>query len=178
MALGRLDIPSVVLYNGTIYPGVYKGKRTATVVTVFEAIGAYRAGKISLEELYEVENAACPGAGACGGQFTANTMATIAEFLGPVARGPQRHPGRGPGEGRGGAQGRRAGDDAGPPRHPAVAVRHAASRSRTRSRRVAATGGSTNGVLHLLAIAHEYGHPARHRRVRRDRRPDAADRAT
>ncbi len=82
MALGRLDIPSVVLYNGTIYPGVYKGKRNATVVSVFEAIGAYRAGKISLEDLYEVENSACPGAGACGGQFTANTMATMAEFLG------------------------------------------------------------------------------------------------
>src|SRR5436190_10988486 len=76
MALGRLDIPAVVLYNGTIYPGLYKGRRNATVVTVFEAIGAYRAGKISLEELYEVENAACRGAGACGGQITANTMGT------------------------------------------------------------------------------------------------------
>ncbi|HVA87974.1 MAG TPA: dihydroxy-acid dehydratase, partial [Candidatus Saccharimonadales bacterium] len=82
MALGRLDIPSVVLYNGTIYPGVYKGQRNATVVTVFEAIGAYRAGKMTLEDLYEVENAACPGAGACGGQYTANTMSTALEFLG------------------------------------------------------------------------------------------------
>src|SRR5687768_7191825 len=82
MALGRLDVPGLVFYNGTIYPGVYKGKRNATVVSVFEAIGAYRAGKISLEELYEVENAACPGAGACGGQFTANTMSTVMEFIG------------------------------------------------------------------------------------------------
>src|SRR5688572_6097524 len=82
MALGRLDIPSIVLYNGTIYPGVYRGKRNATVVSVFEAIGAYRAGKISLEDLYEVENSACPGAGACGGQFTANTMSMMADFLG------------------------------------------------------------------------------------------------
>src|SRR5689334_17477982 len=77
MALGRLDVPGLVLYNGTIYPGVYKGKRNATVVTVFEAIGAYRAGKITLDELYEVENVSCPGAGACGGQFTANTMAMV-----------------------------------------------------------------------------------------------------
>src|SRR5436305_6670412 len=82
MALGRLDVPGLVLYNGTIYPGTYKGKRNATVVTAYEAIGAYRAGKISLEELYEVENVACPGAGACGGQFTANTMSTVMEFLG------------------------------------------------------------------------------------------------
>ena len=61
MALGRLDVPGLVLYSGTIYPGVYKGQRNATVVTVFEAIGAYRAGKITLDELYEIENAACPG---------------------------------------------------------------------------------------------------------------------
>src|SRR5215212_8563204 len=79
MALARLDIPGLALYSGSIYPGTYKGKRNATVVSVFEAIGAYRAGKISLDELYEVENAACPGAGACGGQFTANTMSTVLE---------------------------------------------------------------------------------------------------
>ena len=78
---GRLDIPGLVLYNGTIMPGTYKGK-PADVVTVFEAIGAYRAGKITLEDLYEAENGACPGAGACGGQFTANTMSTVMEFLG------------------------------------------------------------------------------------------------
>ena len=67
MAIGRLDVPSVALYSGTIYPGFYKGERSATVVTVYEAIGAYRAGKISLDELYEVENAACPGTGAPSG---------------------------------------------------------------------------------------------------------------
>src|SRR6476661_775790 len=82
MALGRLDVPGVILYNGTIYPGVYKGQRNATVVTVFEAIGAYRAGKITLDELYEVENVSCPGPGACGGQYTANTMSTVMEFMG------------------------------------------------------------------------------------------------
>ena len=74
--------PALVLYNGTIYPGVYKGVGDATVVTVFEAIGAYRAGKITLDELYEVENVACPGPGACGGQYTANTMSTVMEFIG------------------------------------------------------------------------------------------------
>src|SRR6187397_516251 len=81
MAIGRLDVPALALYNGTIYPGVYKG-RNVDVVSVYEAIGAYRAGKISLEELTELENVACPGAGACGGQYTANTMATILEFIG------------------------------------------------------------------------------------------------
>src|SRR5688572_7374782 len=82
MALGRLDVPGLALYNGTIYPGTYKGVRNATVVSVYEAIGAYRAGKISLDELYEIENVACPGPGACGGQYTANTMSTVLEFLG------------------------------------------------------------------------------------------------
>ena len=82
MALARLDLPGLALYNGTINPGVLRGRRDATVVTVFEAIGAYRAGKISLEELREIEDASCPGPGACGGQFTANTMSTALEFLG------------------------------------------------------------------------------------------------
>src|SRR5207342_2564378 len=68
MALARLDIPGLVLYNGTIYPGTYKGE-PSDIVSVYEAIGAYRAGKLTLEELYEVEEGACPGAGACGGQF-------------------------------------------------------------------------------------------------------------
>src|SRR5690349_24823615 len=68
MALGRLDVPGLVLYGGTINPGVYQG-RDVTVVSVYEAIGAYRAGKISLDDLHEIENVACPGPGACGGQF-------------------------------------------------------------------------------------------------------------
>ena len=156
MALGRLDIPAVVLYNGTIYPGLYKGRRNATVVTVFEAIGAYRAGKISLEELYEVENAACPGAGACGGQFTANTMSTALEFLGISPGGLNGIPAEDA-----------AKDDAARAcgelamtlvRHdirPASIVTRSAIDNAIAS--IAATGGSTNGVLHLLAIAHEFG---------------------
>src|SRR6185295_6722138 len=82
MALGRLDVPGLILYGGTINPGVYKGERNVTVVSVYEAIGAYRAGKITLDELTEIENVACPGPGACGGQYTANTMSTVMEFIG------------------------------------------------------------------------------------------------
>ena len=158
MALGRLDIPSVVLYNGTIYPGTYKGKRNATVVSVFEAIGAYRAGKITLEDLYEVENAACPGAGACGGQFTANTMSTMAEFLGISPASLNAIPAEDPAKD---AAARKTGELV------MTLVRHDIRPSRFVTREsienaiasVAATGGSTNGVLHLLAIAHEYGIP-------------------
>ncbi len=156
MALGRLDVPGVVLYNGTIYPGMYKGKRQATVVTVFEAIGAYRAGKMTLDELYEVENVACPGAGACGGQYTANTMSTACEFLGISPAGLNGIPAEDPAKD---AAARRTGeivmdlvrDDVRPGRFITRKSIENAIAS------VAATGGSTNGVLHLLAIAHEYG---------------------
>src|SRR5215210_2233799 len=81
MALLRLNVPGVILYGGTIMPGEYKG-RALTVQDVFEAVGANAAGKISDEELREIEDRACPGAGACGGQFTANTMATVMEMIG------------------------------------------------------------------------------------------------
>jgi dihydroxy-acid dehydratase len=158
MAMARLNIPAVALYNGTIYPGVYKGKRNATVVTVFEAIGAYRAGKITLEDLYEVENAACPGAGACGGQFTANTMSTVLEFLGLSPAGLNGIPAEDPAKDE---AARKTGELA------MTLVRHDIRPSSIVTRAsidngiasVAATGGSTNGVLHLLAIAHEFGIP-------------------
>jgi dihydroxy-acid dehydratase len=156
MALGRLDVPGLVLYNGTIYPGVYKGRRDATVVKVFEAIGAYRAGKMTLDELYEVENAACPGAGACGGQFTANTMSTVMEFLGLSPAGLNGIPAEDPAKDD---AARRSGElvmdlvrrDV----RPSAFVTREALENGIAS--VAATGGSTNGVLHLLAIAHEFG---------------------
>jgi dihydroxy-acid dehydratase len=158
MALGRLDVPGLVLYNGTIHPGVYKGRRNATVVTVFEAIGAYRAGKISLEELYEIENVACPGPGACGGQFTANTMSTVMEFIGLSPGGLNGIPAEDPAKD---AAARRSGElvmdlvrrDV----RPSAIVTREAIENAIAS--VAATGGSTNGVLHLLAVAHEYGIP-------------------
>ena len=158
MALARLDVPGLALYNGTIYPGTYKGKRNATVVSVFEAIGAYRAGKISLDELYEVENAACPGAGACGGQFTANTMSTVLEFIGLSPAGLNGIPAEDPAKDE---AARRSGelvmDLVRADTRPSSIVTRASLENGIAS--VAATGGSTNGVLHLLAIAHEFRIP-------------------
>ena len=81
MALARLDIPGLVLYGGSIAPG-HLGDKDLTIQDVFEAVGAYASKRINVEQFLAVENAACPGAGACGGQFTANTMSTVMEFLG------------------------------------------------------------------------------------------------
>ncbi len=157
MAMARLDVPGLVLYNGTIYPGTYKG-RDLTIVSVFEAVGAYRAGKISLEELYDIESAACPGAGACGGQYTANTMSMVMEFLGLSPAGLNAIPAEDPDKD---AAARRAGELA------MTLVRHDVRPSHIVTRAalenaiaaVAATGGSTNAVLHLLALAHEMNLP-------------------
>jgi dihydroxy-acid dehydratase len=158
IALGRLDVPGVILYNGTIYPGVYKGKRDATIVTIFEAIGAYRAGKMSAEELYEIESVSCPGAGACGGQYTANTMSMVLEVLGLSPAGlngiPAEHPDKD-------KAAHRCGEIV------MDLIRRDVRPKEFVTRRsidnaiacVAATGGSTNAVLHLIAIAHEYGLP-------------------
>jgi dihydroxy-acid dehydratase len=164
MALGRLDIPGLALYSGTIHPGIRSatmggnGSRDATVVTIFEAIGAYRAGKISLDELYEVESASCPGPGACGGQFTANTMSMVMETLGLSPGGLNGIPAEDPAKDE---AARAAGemvmrlvrDDV----RPSTFVTRRSIDNAIAS--VAATGGSTNAVLHLLAIAHEYGIP-------------------
>ena len=156
MALGRLDVPGLVLYNGTIYPGVYKGRRDATVVKVFEAIGAYRAGRMTLDELYEIENVACPGAGACGGQFTANTMATVMEFIGLAPAGLNGIPAEDPAKDDAARQsGELVMDLVRRDVRPSALVTRDALENGIAS--VAATGGSTNGVLHLLAIAHEFG---------------------
>ena len=86
MALARLDIPGLVFYGGSIAPGRYRG-RDVTIQDVFEAVGAHAAGTISDGEVHALESVACPGAGACGGQFTANTMATALDFLGVSAPG-------------------------------------------------------------------------------------------
>ena len=156
MALGRLDVPGLVLYNGTIYPGVYKGERNATVVSVYEAIGSYRAGKITLDELYAIENAACPGPGACGGQYTANTMSQIAEFLGLSPAGLNGIPAEDPDKD---AAARRSGELVMDLVRQDLRPKHFVTREALEDAiaSVAATGGSTNGVLHLLAIAHEFG---------------------
>ncbi|MFL5769995.1 MAG: dihydroxy-acid dehydratase, partial [Chloroflexota bacterium] len=152
MAMARLDVPALALYNGTIYPGVYKG-RNVDVVSVYEAIGAYRAGKISLDELTEIENVACPGAGACGGQYTANTMSMVLEFLGLSPGGLNGIPAE---DGKKDEAARRSGelvmDLVRADTRPSTVVTKASLQNAIAS--VAATGGSTNGVLHLLAIAH------------------------
>jgi dihydroxy-acid dehydratase len=175
MALARLDVPGLALYNGTIYPGVYKG-RNIDIVSVYEAIGAYRAGKITLDELHGIENAACPGAGACGGQYTANTMSMVLEFIGLSPAGLNGIPAEDPMKDE---AARRTGELV------MDLVRRDVRPSSIVTRRsidngiasVAATGGSTNGVLHLLAIAHEFGIPLDidHFGVVADRTPIVAD---
>ncbi|MDP8905231.1 MAG: dihydroxy-acid dehydratase [Chloroflexota bacterium] len=155
MAAARLDIPTVILYNGTIYPGTYRGA-DLDVVSVFEAVGAYRAGRISAQELYEIESRACPGAGACGGQFTANTMSMVLEFLGLSPAGLNGIPAEDPAKDDaaracGELVMRLVRDDVRP---SAIVDRRAMENAITS---VVATGGSTNGVLHLLAIAQEFG---------------------
>jgi dihydroxy-acid dehydratase len=157
MALCRLDVPGLVLYNGSIAPGTFRG-RDITIQDVFEAVGSYAAGTIDAAELHEVESAACPGAGACGGQFTANTMSTALEFLGISPPGLNGIPALNRGKGDAAEEcGRLAmrlvRDDVRP---SAIVTREAIENA---AASVAATGGSTNGVLHLLAIACELGIP-------------------
>ncbi len=157
MALGRLGIPGIVLYSGSIAAGVYKGK-DVTVQDVFEAVGAHAAGTIDDDELLAIENVACPGAGACGGQFTANTMAMVCEFLGLSPVDYNGVPATDPGKGK-------AAEETG--KLIMDLVRNNVTANDIVDRRaidngvasVAATGGSTNAVMHLLAIAREFGIP-------------------
>ncbi len=132
MALGRLDIPSVVLYTGSIAPGVFRG-RDVTVADVYEAIGGYAAGSVTAEELHELESVACPGAGACGGQFTANTMSTILEFLGISPPGLNGIPALSPKKAEAAVRVRTNRRRPRPPRRAPVADRHAGG-DRERSR--------------------------------------------
>jgi len=157
MAFMRLDVPAVMLYGGTIHPGKLNGK-DLTVGDVFEAIGAHAAGRISDAELKAIEDHACPGAGACGGQFTANTMAMVFEFLGlspvgsasPSAVDPRKE-----------EEAYRAGVMSMDLLRRDVRPRALATRPAFENAIAAAagTGGSTNAVLHLLAIAREAGVP-------------------
>jgi dihydroxy-acid dehydratase len=157
MALARLDIPGVVLYTGSIAPGLFRG-REVTVADVYEAIGGYAAGTVSAEELHELESVACPGAGACGGQFTANTMSTILEFLGISPPGLNGIPALSPKKADAAYEcGRIAFDLVERDVRPAQIVTREALEDAAAS--VVATGGSTNGLLHLLAIAREFRIP-------------------
>lgn len=155
MVMARLNVPSIFLYGGTIMPGNLHGK-DLTIVDVYEAVGAYRAGTVTLDELRAIECAACPGAGSCGGQFTANTMACVAEAIGMALPG----------------------SSAPPAEHPCRELENVETGKAIMSllennirpkdimtpkafenaiRMVAATGGSTNALLHLPAMAWECG---------------------
>ncbi len=157
MALLRLNIPGIVLYGGSILPGRHKG-HDITIQDVFEAVGANAAGRMSDQELLEIENHACPGAGACGGQFTANTMATVMELIGLSPMGTAAVPQVDP---RKNAVSIRCGevimDAVRNNRRPRDIVTRKALENAIAG--VAATGGSTNAVLHLIAIAREAGVP-------------------
>ena len=155
MGLIRLNVPSMVLYCGSIAPGNFRG-RDVTIQDVFEAVGANAAGKISDADLLEIENVACPGAGACGGQYTANTMAMVMEFIGLAVMGTGSVSATDPLK-------EKTAFEAG--KYIVDLLRRGTRPSEILTRKsfenaitgVVATGGSTNAVLHLLAMAREAG---------------------
>ncbi|MEH6417660.1 dihydroxy-acid dehydratase [Pseudomonas sp. CGJS7] len=163
MAAARLDIPTVILYGGTIMPGHCPSKKgqsddkPLTVQDVFEAVGAHSAGRIDDAELHRIESHACPGAGACGGQFTANTMAMVLTFLGLSPLGyndiPAIHPDKPEAARLCGELVMKQLRDGGPNARSLLTP----ASLRNAARAVSATAGSTNAALHLLAIAHEAG---------------------
>ena len=155
MAMARLDIPSVFVYGGTIMPGMLDG-RELTIVDVYEAVGSYDAGNISLEQLKNIEDVACPNAGSCGGMFTANTMASISEAIGLALPGSASPPAED-------ARREQTVYDAG-----AACVKLLEAGIRPRDiltfeafenaiAMLNSVGGSTNGILHLLALSREVG---------------------
>ncbi|HEX3741326.1 MAG TPA: dihydroxy-acid dehydratase [Terriglobales bacterium] len=157
MALARLDLPGLVLYGGTIAPGNFRGKNV-TIQDVYEAIGANAAGKLSDSDLQELENVACPGAGACGGQYTANTMSTVMEMIGLSPMGYNSVPATDPHKDE---VAFRCGELALELLKRGAKVKDILTRDAIENAiaSVAASGGSTNSVLHLLAIAREAGVP-------------------
>jgi len=155
MAVGRLDIPAIVSYTGSIAPGVYR-QREVSVGDVYEGIGAHAAGKLTDADLHELESVACPGAGACGGQFTANTMAMAFEVMGicppvasyiPAQNGAKREAAK--------DAGRLAVDILRRGLRPSAIITRESLENAIAA--VATSGGSTNAVLHLLAVATEAG---------------------
>src|SRR2546425_4306932 len=157
MALARMDIPGLMVYGGSIMPGRFQGK-DVTIGDVYEAIGRHAVGKMDDKELDELEKVACPGAGACGGQFTANTMATAFEALGISPAGSSRVPAT---DGRRKEVMRAAGRRGVELLNEGVTPRQIITRPALENaiRAVMATGGSTNAVLHLLAVAREANVP-------------------
>ena len=155
MAAARLNLPSVFVYNGSSWPGVHNGKNI-DITTVFEAIGACAAGKMSEDELGEIEREACPGEGACGGMFTANTMSSIAEALGMSLPGSASPPAI---DSRRDEDAQRAGAAVVNLLRLGIYPRDIMTKKAFENAIavVNALGGSTNAVLHLLAIANEAG---------------------
>jgi dihydroxy-acid dehydratase len=153
MALARLDIPSLIFYGGSIAPGEFEG-HSVTIQDVFEAVGTYRRGEMTDAQLTALEGAACPGAGACGGQFTANTMALVCEFLGIAPMGLSSTPAT---HGAKANTAERAGELVVELLRKNILPSKVITRTSIENAiaGVAATGGSTNAVLHLLAIANE-----------------------
>ncbi len=157
MALARLDIPAIMLYGGSIAPGRYDG-HDVTIQDVFEAVGAFGKGKMSAAALADLENHACPGAGACGGQFTANTMATAIEIMGMSLMDSASVPAEdAEKDAVAVAVGRQVMDLLRRDLRPSQIITRKAIENAIAS--VATTGGSTNAVLHFLAIAREMGIP-------------------
>jgi dihydroxy-acid dehydratase len=155
MAAARLNLPSVFVYNGSILPGVHKGKNI-DITTVFEAVGACAAGTMTRDEVDEIERAACPGEGACGGMFTANTMSSIAEALGMSLLGTASPPAI---DARRDADARRAGEAVVNLLRLGIYPRDIMTKKAFENAIAVlnALGGSTNAVLHLLALANEAG---------------------
>lgn len=153
MALARLNLPGLVLYGGSIDPGKY-ANRDVTIQDVFEAVGAQSVGKITLQQLKDLEDKACPGAGSCGGQFTANTMATVMEFIGISPMGFNSITANDPAKAQ---AAKRCGELVMELVKKQTKPRDILTKQALENAivGVAATGGSTNAVLHLLAIAHE-----------------------
>ena len=153
MALARLNIPGMILYGGSIAPGQFEG-HSVTIQDVFEAVGSYGRGDMSEQRLTALENVACPGAGACGGQYTANTMALVCEFLGVAPMGLSSTPATNAAKAE---SGHRAGELVVDLLRRNVLPSQIINKTSIENAiaGVAATGGSTNAVLHLLAIANE-----------------------
>jgi dihydroxy-acid dehydratase len=155
MALARLDVPAVMLYGGSIPPGRFEG-RDISIMDVFEAVGAHAAGQIDDERLTAIEEAASPGVGACGGQFTANTMAMAFEMMGISPIGPSLVPAQDPSKAQvAEAAGQLVMDVLARGVRPRDLITRESLENAIMA--VAASGGSTNGVLHLLAVAREMG---------------------
>ena len=157
MALARLDLPGCLLYGGAIQPGRFRG-RDVTIIDVFEAIGSVEAGRMTDQDLRELENVACPGAGACGGQFTANTMAMAIELLGVAPLQTGGVAATDPGKAQVANEvGRAVVEMVRQDRRPSSYLSPASFQNAVAG--VMATGGSTNAVLHLLAIARDANVP-------------------